>query len=106
MNPDPKLLEELVRRIVASVGPLRIFLFGSAARGDMGPDSDVDVLVVMPDGHDRLATAKKLHRQTRGLPWAVDIVVTLQSDVKMYGENPYLVIHTALTEGKEIYRAA
>jgi predicted nucleotidyltransferase len=37
-------LDELVRRIVEAVNPLRIILFGSAARGEMGPDSDIDVL--------------------------------------------------------------
>ena len=37
MNPDPAILDELVRRIVESVHPLRIVLFGSAVRGDMRP---------------------------------------------------------------------
>ncbi len=49
MQPDTRLLEELVQRIVEAVHPLRIILFGSAARGEMGPNSDLDVLVVMPD---------------------------------------------------------
>jgi len=53
MSPDAALLDELVRRIVESVRPLQITLFGSAARGEMGPHSDLDVLVVMPDGCDR-----------------------------------------------------
>jgi predicted nucleotidyltransferase len=50
MHCDPQLLDGLVRRIVQAVHPLRIILFGSAARGQMGPHSDLDVLVVMPDG--------------------------------------------------------
>ena len=53
MQPDTRLLEELVQRIVEAVHPLRIILFGSAARGEMGPNSDLDVLVVMPDGIHR-----------------------------------------------------
>jgi len=48
MSPDPVLLDELVRRTVEAVQPRRIILFGSAARGTMGPQSDLDVLVVMP----------------------------------------------------------
>ena len=106
MQPDAGLLDELVRRIVAAVGPLRIVLFGSAARGDMGPDSDLDVLVVMPDGSHRLDTARTLHRRLRGLACAKDIVVVLQSDVERLADNPFRVIHTALTHGRELYRVA
>lgn len=106
MTPDSKVLDELVRRTVEAIHPLRIILFGSAARDEMGPHSDLDVLVVMPDGADRRATARLLYRQLRGLGCAKDIVVVQQSDVEQYGTNPYLIIHTALTEGKELYRAA
>lgn len=62
MQPNPQLIEELVRRIVEFVHPLRIILFGSAARGEMGPDSDFDVLVVMPDGTHRRRTAQEIYR--------------------------------------------
>jgi len=47
------LLSTLTRSIVESVHPLRIILFGSAARGAMGPDSDFDFLVVKPEGSHR-----------------------------------------------------
>lgn len=42
----PDLLAEVVRRIVEVARPERIILFGSAARGDAGRDSDLDFLVV------------------------------------------------------------
>jgi len=45
LSPDAALLDELVRRIVESVHPLQITQFGSAARGEMGPHSDLDVLL-------------------------------------------------------------
>ena len=45
MHPPEEQLAELTRRIVDAVHPLRIILFGSAARGEAGPDSDVDFLV-------------------------------------------------------------
>ena len=106
MNPDAKVLDELVRRTVETVHPLRIILFGSTARGQMGPHSDLDVLVVMPDGNDRRAVAGSLYRAYRGLDYAYDVVVVWQSDVEQYGQNPYLIIHTARTEGRELYRVA
>ncbi len=46
---DPSPLAEAVRRLVKAYRPERIYLFGSVARGDPGPDSDYDLLVVVPD---------------------------------------------------------
>jgi predicted nucleotidyltransferase len=45
---DPTLAE-IVRRLVAAYQPERIYLFGSVARGEAGPDSDYDLLVIVPD---------------------------------------------------------
>ena len=104
MGPKRELLNEMTDRVVACVQPLRIVLFGSAARGEMGPDSDLDILVVMPDGTHRLHTEQTLHRALRGLPCAKDIVVVVESDVERHADNPYLIIHTALTQGREVYR--
>ncbi|MEW6358315.1 MAG: nucleotidyltransferase domain-containing protein [Planctomycetota bacterium] len=101
-----EIIEELVQRIVRTVHPLRIVLFGSAARSQMGPDSDLDVLVVMPDGAHRRQTAQTIYRGLMGLGMAKDIVVVTESDVRQYGDNPSLVLCPALREGKEIYRAA
>ncbi len=106
MSPDRDALDELVHRIVVAVKPLRIILFGSAARGEMGPDSDLDVLVVMPDGCDCRAIAKSIYRHLWDLKYAHDILVVHQQDVERYGNNPYLILHTAMTEGKELYHAA
>src|SRR5689334_10669866 len=44
---DRPLLDEIVRRLVARMRPNRIVLFGSQARGDAGPDSDIDLFVEM-----------------------------------------------------------
>jgi predicted nucleotidyltransferase len=107
-NPKPnrRLLDELVQRIVAAVHPRRIVLFGSAARGSMGAHSDLDVLVVMPDGVHRRQTAQALHRALADLGVAKDLVVVTESDVREHGDNPSLVLFPALREGRELYRAA
>ncbi len=60
---DQELVDRLVRRIVETVHPLRILVFGSAARGQMGPNSDFDLLVVMPDGVHRRQTAQTIYRE-------------------------------------------
>ena len=105
MKPDPKVIDDLVRRIVEIVNPLRIILFGSAARGEMGPHSDLDVLVVMPDGVHRGKTAQDIYRKIWGFGFPKDIIVVTESDVIQYGSNPYMIIKNALEEGREVYDA-
>jgi predicted nucleotidyltransferase len=99
------LIDELVQRIVNAVHPLRIILFGSAARGEMGPNSDLDVLVVMPDGTHWRNTSRLIYERLYGLGFAKDIVVATVSDLEKYGNNPSLIYWPALREGKELYHA-
>jgi len=105
MHPDTKILDDLVRRILAVVQPRQIILFGSAARGDMRPDSDLDILVVVPDGTPRRQTAQIIYRNLIGLRAAVDVVVATESDLHQYGDNFSLVYYPALREGRAIYAA-
>lgn len=100
-----EVLDELVRRIVEAVHPRRIVLFGSAARGQMGPHNYLDVLVVMPDGVHRRQTARHIYRTLYDLGMSKDIVMVTESDVRDYADEPSLVICPALKEGKELYRA-
>ena len=99
-------IDELTLRIVQAAHPRRIVLFGSAARGSMKPHSDLDVLVVMPDGTHRRQTAGNLYRALSGFGYSKDIIVVTEDDVRRFGDEPSLVICPALREGKEIYRAS
>jgi len=103
--PNAGGLEELVRRIVDAVSPLRIVLFGSAARGEMGTDSDVDLLVVVPGGSHRRRTAELIHTRLFGIPFSVDVVVATPDDLAAHAGNPGLIYRTALEEGRELYAA-
>ena len=105
MQPTPEQLNELVQRIVTIAHPLRIILFGSAARGEMGADSDIDVLVVMPDGTHRRHMAEMLHRQFFGIPYGIDVVVATPSDLKKYRQSIGMIYRTILEEGHELYAA-
>ena len=104
--PHSDLLDEMVRRIVQIARPRKIILFGSAARGEMRPDSDLDLLVIMPDGSHRRHTAQRLCRGLAGLGVAKDVVVATEADVRDYDHNPSLVLCSAVREGKELYHAA
>ena len=98
-------LRSLVERIVSAVHPLRIILFGSAVRGEAGTDSDVDVLVVMPEGTHRRHTAMGLHERMFGIPMSVDFVVATPDDLARFGDTIGLVYKPALRDGREIYAA-
>ncbi len=102
----PGVLDEAVRRILSVVNPCRIILFGSAARGTMGPDSDLDLLIVMPDGIHRRKTSLEIFRALRGIGLPKDIIVVTEQDVATYGNNPSLVIKPAIEEGRELYASA
>ncbi len=103
LNDD--LIDEIVRRVSGAVGPLRVILFGSAARGEMGPASDVDLLIVVPDGTRRREASRKAFRALSGLGIAKDVIVVTEGDLKQFGGNPSLVIKPALEEGREVYHA-
>ena len=105
MQPNPEVIEQLVRRIIELVYPLRIILFGSAARGEMESDSDIDVLVVMPEGVHRRRTAQLLYRQIRGLGVPFDILVATPNDLEVHRDNIGLIYQTILREGREVYVA-
>ena len=103
MKPDTTLLNDLVSRIVDCVHPLRIILFGSAARGDMVEGSDVDLMVVMPEGTHRRHTAQRLYRSIRGVRQPFDVVVATPQDLEQHRDTPGLIYREALREGVTLY---
>ena len=99
-----EILQEIVRRIVEAVHPEKIILFGSAARGQMGPDSDLDLLVVKACA-DRRETARVARRALIRIGVAKDIIVVTPEDIERHKDNRGLVIYPALREGKVLYAA-
>ena len=101
---NAETLQEIVRRIVEAVQPEKIILFGSAARGEMGPDGDLDLLVVKPNVHRR-ATAQMIEQSLIGITVPTDIVVATPEDIELYKDTIGLIYRPALREGKVIYAA-
>lgn len=78
---DPERAEHIRKmadRIATQFQPLQITLFGSFARGDQHPDSDVDLLVVLPEVEDKHKAASDIGCAVADIPLATDIVVTPQ----------------------------
>jgi excisionase family DNA binding protein len=85
LGPSPmerdEVLAEIVRRLVAAYEPERIYLFGSAARGDAGPDSDYDLLLVVPhDASPERSDPRRAYEALWGVGVAKDVLVWRRSD--------------------------
>ncbi|MFH1635177.1 MAG: nucleotidyltransferase domain-containing protein [Chloroflexota bacterium] len=96
-------ISEITQRIVNHSQPEKIILFGSYARGDFGPDSDVDLLVVIPGLKNLRAESTRLRGVLRGLLVPVDIVVATPEQLDRLGNVAGLVYRDALAEGKVLY---
>ena len=76
---DP-VLAEIVRRLVQAYQPERIYFFGSKARGDAGPDSDYDLMAVVPDdAPPERRKSRMAYEVLRGMGTAKDVLVCTRS---------------------------
>jgi len=98
-------LAEVVRRIVDASHPDRIILFGSAARGEVGPDSDSDLLVVKAGVPHRRRFAQDIHMRLSGVGASVDLIVMTPEDIKALRDDVGSVVPTVLREGVLVYAA-
>lgn len=101
----PGILRDIIRRVVRAAQPDQIILFGSAARGKMGPHSDVDLLVVKAGRFNRRRLTAQIYRHLYGAEAAVDVVLVTPEEVERYRDIPWLVICPALRKGKVVYQA-
>jgi uncharacterized protein len=97
-------LPEMISRLVRRFQPERIILFGSQATGQAHPDSDVDLLVIVPRlAARKLDTKIAMRAALRGIPLGKDILVATPEEVEQRGAVPGIVLHTALKEGVVLY---
>lgn len=101
-----EFIPSMVERIAGQFNPTRIILFGSHARGDAGPDSDVDLLVVFQQVADKRKACVEIRRALADLPVSKDIFVTTPEEIAARGDLVGDVLRPALREGKVIYETA
>jgi len=108
MPPDvlreDRALAEAVRRLVEAYQPERIYLFGSKARGEDGPDSDYDLMVIVPDDAPPERRRSRLAYQAlRGTGTAADVLVWLKSSFERRRHVVASLPATVMREGKLLY---
>ena len=98
-----QLLDEVVRRVLSVGSPHKIVLFGSWARGNARPDSDLDLLIIEDSALPRYQRSARYRRALCGVFPAKDVVVWTPSEVEEWKAVPNAFISTVLSEGKLLY---
>jgi predicted nucleotidyltransferase len=104
-SPLGRQVAEVTRRILQAVRPRQIYLFGSGARGRLGPDSDLDFLVIVRDPAHRRQVEQQIYRNLHGVGLPVDIIVATENDIAQYGDRVGTIYRPALQEGLVVYDA-
>lgn len=96
-------VDMMVERLVERFGPEQIILFGSHARGTAGPDSDVDLLVVMPFTGSKRAKQLEMRLALHDIALPKDIILASPDEVVRRRNVVGTIIRPALREGKVLY---
>lgn len=107
MKSREEAICEITRRLVEHYHPLTIYLFGSTARGDGGPDSDLDFCVVVPDDTPSEKLRPGAARQVvRDVPQAKDIISWRKGDFERRARLVRASLPaTVVREGRVLYEA-
>ena len=104
---EAALLQRMVDTIVREVDPETIILFGSRARGDARPDSDIDLLVVEHEPfsreRSRIAEANRLYMALRNLPVSKDLLLYSRDELEQWKGSLNHVVGRAYREGRVLY---
>ncbi len=95
-----------VRKIVEQFHPAKIILFGSYARGSAGPDSDVDLLVVMEVKESKRRQAMEIDLALSDRAFPLDLIVVTPEEFEKYRDVVGHILYPAVREGKVLYDAA
>lgn len=106
ISNDPQiaaLLRKMVQRLVERFDPEQVILFGSYARGTAGPDSDIDLLVILPVTGSKRAKQVEMRVALRDFDVPKDVIVATPSEVARRRNIIGTLIRPALHEGKVLY---
>ena len=98
------VLQEAVERLKAEFQPEEIYLFGSHAWGTPDDDSDVDLMVIVPDSDERsIKRLQRAHLCLSGIGFAKDVLVPTRTQVDRYKHLRASLFHQVLAKGRKLY---
>jgi uncharacterized protein len=101
-----ELIDEVTRRLAAAAPGAKVVLFGSRARGEERPNSDLDLLVIKRDAVENpRAESARLRRELRGLGIGLDLVVVSAGYAEEWGHLEGSLVGEALSEGRVLVEA-
>jgi len=98
-------VKQVVDQIVRFVAPVKIILFGSAAKGQTGSDSDLDFLIVVQNNSHTSSVVDQLYMGVRKKPMPCDFLVVTDSMLQKHRLNRGLIYQEILKRGEEVYAA-
>ncbi len=100
---DETLLQTIADRIAEAIHPQKIILFGSWARGEHSPHSDIDLLVIQESDLPRPQRYGQVRRLFWGMGLPMDILVYTPEEFARYQSVPGSFSHTVAREGRVLY---
>jgi predicted nucleotidyltransferase len=98
------LLDQITQRLVSTLDPEQIILFGSHAYGEPTEDSDIDLLVIISQSDEpRYRRARRAYRALRGMGIPKDILVMTRAEVERKAAVPSSLVSQVLRQGKVLY---
>ena len=98
-------IQKMVQIIVKNIKPVKIILFGSYARDQVNPDSDIDLLIVMEKVQNKRKKAVEIYQLLAGSGIPKDIIVTTPYEIAKYKNIPGTIFQPAILEGKVLYES-
>jgi predicted nucleotidyltransferase len=99
-----ELIDRATARLVAEFHPDEVWLFGSHAWGTPGKDSDVDLMVIVPESGERVTRRmQRAHRCLQGIGFAKDVLVPTRAEVGRYKHLRASLFHQVLSRGRRLY---
>jgi predicted nucleotidyltransferase len=100
---DKDDIKRVARQIALALNAEQVILFGSHARGEATPYSDVDLLIVAESDLPRFKRSRKLYRQFRPYPFSMDLLVYTPQEIEKGKKSSLSFVSTVLREGTVIY---
>ena len=101
---DDPSLDRLLRHVVEVMNPLEVWLFGSRAEGRARPDSDYDLLVVLPDGvPDTAFDPVRAWRIGRDVRVPADIIPCTRSEFDEEQHEIDTLARAAVLRGRKVF---